>query len=53
MTREPADDPRPPPDPDDDIPPAPLSFKVMVALAVLYLGWRLVEGVMWLVGRLS
>lgn len=24
---------------------APLSFKLMVAMAALYLGWRLVEGV--------
>ena len=24
---------------------APLSFKLMVGLAVLYLGWRLVQGV--------
>ena len=36
-------------DPDDQAPPTPLSFKIMVGLAVLYLGWRLVEGVMWLV----
>ena len=26
-------------------PGAPLSFKLMVALAALYLGWRLVQGV--------
>lgn len=26
----------------------PLSFKVMVVLVVLYLGWRLVEGLVWL-----
>lgn len=26
----------------------PLSFKVMIVLVVLYLGWRLVEGVVWL-----
>ena len=25
----------------------PLSFKVMVVLVVLYLGWRLVQGVVW------
>ncbi len=40
-------------DPDDRIPPVPWSFKIMVGLAVLYLGWRLVEGVMWVVERLS
>ena len=26
----------------------PFSFKLMVVLTVLYLGWRLVEGVIWL-----
>jgi len=26
----------------------PLSFKVMIVLVVLYLGWRLVQGVVWL-----
>jgi hypothetical protein len=36
----------------DEAPPAPWSFKVMVALAVLYLGWRLVQGIVWLVERL-
>jgi hypothetical protein len=27
---------------------APFSFKLMVVLIVLYLGWRLVQGVVWL-----
>lgn len=33
--------------PDRNGPPpgAPLSFKLMVGLAALYLGWRLVQGV--------
>lgn len=35
----------------DDDPPVPLSFKVMIALAVLYLGWRLVEGIIWVADR--
>lgn len=26
----------------------PWSFKVMIVLVVLYLGWRLVEGIVWL-----
>ena len=26
----------------------PWSFKVMVALVVLYLGWRLIEAIIWL-----
>ncbi|MCY3540123.1 MAG: hypothetical protein OXH10_09765 [bacterium] len=34
-----------PPDGSSPPPGAPLSFKVMVGLAVLYLGWRLVQGV--------
>ena len=25
----------------------PFSFKLMVVLVVLYLGWRLVQGVLW------
>ncbi|HEX9762992.1 MAG TPA: hypothetical protein VGA97_07835 [Acidimicrobiia bacterium] len=28
---------------------APLSFKLMIALTVLYLGYRLVQGIVWLV----
>jgi len=32
---------------------APFSFKLMIALTVIYLGWRLIEGVIWLVDRLS
>lgn len=27
---------------------APLSFKIMIVLLVLYLGWRLVQGIAWL-----
>ena len=27
-----------------DYPPTPFSFKLMIGLAVLYLGWRLIEG---------
>ena len=42
------------PEPSRHPPRAPLSFKLMVALAALYLGWRLVEGVMalyrWVTG---
>ncbi|HJR90856.1 MAG TPA: hypothetical protein VJ938_00285 [Acidimicrobiia bacterium] len=39
------------PDPDDQAPPAPLSFKIMIALAVIYLGWRLIQGVAWVIER--
>lgn len=30
----------------------PWHFKLMVVLVVLYLGWRLVEGVAWVADRL-
>jgi hypothetical protein len=33
--------------------PTPFSFKLMIALTVLYLGWRLVQGIVWLVERLT
>ena len=32
---------------------APLSFKLMIVLTVLYLGWRLVQGVVWLWERIA
>ena len=31
----------------------PFTFKLMVVLAVLYLGWRLVQGIIWLVDWIS
>ena len=31
----------------------PFSFKLMVVLVVLYLGWRLVQGIVWLWGVIS
>lgn len=31
----------------------PFSFKLMVVLAVLYLGWRLVQGIVWVVERIT
>lgn len=40
-------------DPDDEVPPAPLSFKIMVVLAALYLAWRLIQGVVWLIERVT
>ncbi|HEX6287259.1 MAG TPA: hypothetical protein VFZ80_07215 [Acidimicrobiia bacterium] len=30
----------------------PLSFRIMIVLVVLYLGWRLVEVIVWLWQRL-
>jgi hypothetical protein len=32
---------------------APFSFKLMIALTVIYLGWRLIQAVAWLVDKLS
>ena len=40
--------------PNDEVDvPTPFSFKLMVALAVIYLGWRLVQGIIWLVERIT
>ena len=45
------------PDTDPDQPPedvrAPFSFKLMIALTVAYLGWRLIQGIVWVVEKLS
>ena len=32
----------------EDYPPSPFSFKLMIVLTVLYLGWRLIQGIVWL-----
>lgn len=37
--------------PDEDY-STPFSFKVTITLAIVYLGWRLVQGIAWLVARL-
>ena len=42
--------------PDEEAPAdlkAPLSFKLMIALTVIYLGWRLIQGIAWLIERLT
>lgn len=31
----------------------PFTFKLMIALTVLYLGWRLVQGIIWVIERLT
>lgn len=41
------------PRPQDEEIKAPLSFKLMIALTVVYLGWRLVQGILWLIERLT
>ena len=32
---------------------APFSFKLMIALTVIYLAWRLIQGIVWLVERMT
>lgn len=34
--------------PEEDV-KTPFSFKLMVVLVALYLGWRLVQGIIWLI----
>jgi hypothetical protein len=31
----------------------PFSFKLMIVLVVLYLGWRFIQGIVWLVDWIS
>lgn len=33
--------------------PTPFLFKLMVVLAVVYLGWRLVQGILWVIRALG
>lgn len=40
-------------EPVEDLPPTPFLFKVTVLLAVVYLGWRLIQGVVWLFQALA
>jgi hypothetical protein len=35
--------------PEDEKVGAPFTFKLMIALTVLYLGYRLIQGVLWLI----
>lgn len=37
--------------PEDEV-KAPWSFKLMIVLVVLYLGWRLVQGIIWLIEQI-
>lgn len=37
---------------DQDAIKTPWSFKVMIVLVVLYLGWRLVQGLVWVWDRI-
>jgi len=39
--------------PEDEELKAPFGFRLMVVLVVIYLGWRLVQGVLWLIDRIG
>jgi hypothetical protein len=47
-----ADEPRVDPEPDDTTVPLPWHFKLLVAAVAGYLGWRAVQGVLWLAEQL-
>ena len=32
---------------------APFRFKLMIALTIAYLGWRLVQGIIWVIEKLG
>lgn len=38
-------------DPDGALPPVPWHLKLLVGAVALYLGWRAVQGVDWVLGR--
>lgn len=38
--------------PDEEV-KTPFSFKLMVVLAVVYLGWRLIQGIIWVVQQIG
>ena len=40
-------------EPDEEELPHPWGFWLIVTLAVLYLGWRLMQGVVWLFERIT
>jgi hypothetical protein len=45
-------DERPRQDQEDDV-KTPFSFKLMIVLTVIYLGYRLVQGIVWVIGKLT
>ena len=47
MTELPGDQER------SDVPPRPWSFWLLIVLTALYLGWRAVQGVVWVFDRLA
>ncbi|HET9769256.1 MAG TPA: hypothetical protein VFS16_00105 [Acidimicrobiia bacterium] len=45
-------DPSSPPG-EEEMPPVPLHMKILGASVVIYLGWRLVQGIEWVVRQFS
>jgi hypothetical protein len=41
----------PPPPAEEDAPPVPLHMKILGASVVFYLGWRLIQGIDWVINR--
>ena len=39
--------------PEDEELKAPFGFRLMVVLVVIYLGWRLVQGIAWVINRIG
>jgi hypothetical protein len=37
----------------DQAPPRPWGFWLLIVLTVLYLGWRAVQGIVWVMERLT
>ena len=40
----------PPPQQDER---APFSFRLMIVLVVIYLGWRLIQGIAWVIDQIG
>ena len=46
-----ATDTEPPPAGDEDLPPVPLHMKILAVSVVVYLGYRLLQGIEWVIHR--
>jgi hypothetical protein len=42
-----------PPPGEEEMPPVPLHMKILGASVVIYLGWRLIQGIDWVVRQFS
>jgi hypothetical protein len=42
-----------PPAPEEEFPPVPLHMKILGASVVIYLGWRLIQGIDWVIRQFS